>query len=128
MQRTILVLAVIITGLFGPQLAVAQTSAATETQFRFDLEEAQSPHRGPAVEGYLYNHLPWRITNIRLRVESVDPTGQVTAEASGWVMGDVGGGGRGYFFVPVSSRAATYRATVQSFDKIRLEERHFEAP
>jgi len=73
------------------------------------------------VEGYLHNDLPWRITNVRLRVESVDPAGRVTGEAAGWVLGDVAAGGRAYFFVPVSSPAATYRATVESFDKISRE-------
>jgi hypothetical protein len=30
-------------------------------------------------------------------------------------------GGRGYFYVPVSSAASTYRATVLSFDKVAVE-------
>jgi len=38
------------------------------------------------------------------------------------------GGGRGYFFVPVVSPAATYRATVQSFDKVLLEAPPLQAP
>jgi len=44
------------------------------------------------------------------------------------VVGDVEAGGRGWFYVPVSSPAATYRATVQSFDKVALEPRRLEAP
>jgi hypothetical protein len=43
-------------------------------------------------------------------------------------MGDVKAGGRGYFYVPVSSPAKTYRATVQSFDKVTLEAPRVEAP
>jgi len=31
------------------------------------------------------------------------------------------GSSRGYFFVPVSSPAAAYRATVESFDRISRE-------
>jgi hypothetical protein len=69
----------------------------------------------------VYNNLPWRITNVRLRVESVDSAGGVTGETYGWVVGDVKAGGRGYFFVLVSSGAATYRATVESFNKVALE-------
>jgi hypothetical protein len=99
----------------------AEAQQAAENPFRFELEEAQSPFRGRAVEGYVYNNLPWRITNVRLRVENVDPTGVVTGESYGWVVGDVKAGGRGYFFVLVSSRAATYRATVESFNKVALE-------
>jgi hypothetical protein len=99
----------------------AEAQQAAQNPFRFELEEAQSPFRGRAVEGYVYNDLPWRITNVRLRVESMDPTGGVTAESYGWVVGDVKAGGRGYFFVLVPSRAATYHATVESFNKVALE-------
>ena len=79
------------------------------------------------VEGYVSNGLPWRITNVRLRVDSVDASGTVTASASGWVMGDVKAGGRGYCYVPVSA-VKTYRATVQSFDKVAVEAPRVEAP
>jgi hypothetical protein len=44
------------------------------------------------------------------------------------VIGDVKAGGRGYFWVPVSSPAKTYRATVQSFDKVAVEAPRAEAP
>ena len=129
MNRMLLLLALVITTISGPIAADAQTPATDpQSQFRFELEEAPSSHRGRAVEGYVYNNLPWRITNVRLRVETLDPSGTVTGEASGWVIGDVRAGGRAYFFVPVSSPAATYRATVQSFDKVGLEPLRPEAP
>ena len=58
---------------------------------------------------------------MRLRVLSVDPNGTVTNESSGWVVGDVKAGGRSYFYVPVPAHAASYRATVQSFDKVGMK-------
>ena len=117
-----LVLGLLIVGLFGPMVAAAETRVAQEPGlFRFDVEQAAGSHRGPGVEGYLHNGLPWRITNVRLRVESVDPAGKVIGQASGWVLGDVAAGGQGYFFVPVSSPAAAYRVTVESFDRISRE-------
>jgi hypothetical protein len=124
-----LVIGVIAAGILGPVVAKAQMPASeAQSQFRFELEEAPPSHRGRAVEGYVYNNLPWRITNVRVRVECIDPSGAVTAEASGWVVGDVRAGGRAYFFVPVSSRGTTYRATVQSFDKVGPEAPRLEAP
>ena len=63
-----------------------------------------------------------------MRVDGVDANGTVTASASGWVVGDVKAGDRGYFYVPVSSPATTYRAIVQSFDKVAVEAPRFEAP
>lgn len=130
MRKLLVVLGmVVVAALTDAVVAGAQTPAAgTDSQFRFELEEARTPHRGRGVEGYVYNGLPWRITNVRLRVESLDATGTVTGEGSGWVLGDVKAGGRGYFFVLVSPGAATYRATVQSFDRVMLEAPRLEAP
>jgi hypothetical protein len=112
----------LVAGLFGPMVAEAQDAATSAPSlFRFELEEAANAYRGPAVEGYLYNGLGWRIGNVRLRIESVDPAGRVTGQAYGWVLGNVLAGGRAYFFVPVSVPGATYRATVESFDKVSIE-------
>jgi hypothetical protein len=127
MKQSMLTLAMV-TAILAPTVVTAQTSTtSTQGEFRFDLEEASS-HRGHGVEGYVYNGSQWRITNVRLRVESVDPNGAVTNEASGWVVGDVKAGGRAYFYVPVPSHAASYRATVQSFDRVMLETPRTEAP
>jgi hypothetical protein len=85
-------------------------------------------YRGRGVEVYVYNSLPWRITNVHLRIKSVDRSGTVTGEAAGWVLGDVAARGRGYFVVPVHSPAAAYRGTVESFDKVAPEAHRVEAP
>jgi len=128
MKRMLLLFAMMITTIAGAGITLVQTPTAdAQTPFRFELAQADGP-RGLGVEGYVYNGLPWRITNVRLRVDGVDANGTVTASVSGWVMGDVEAGGRGYFYVPVSSAATTYRATVQSFDKIAVEAPRFEAP
>src|SRR5262245_50632081 len=127
-MKTLLLIAMTITTVAGSVVATAQTPVAdAQGPFRFELEQANGP-RGPGVEGYIYNGLPWRITNVRLRVDSVDANGMVTASASGWVVGDVKAGDRGHFYVVVSSPATRYRATVQSFDKVAVEVPRFEAP
>jgi hypothetical protein len=125
MKTMLVFVAMTIAIVAGSVVANAQSPADAQSAFRFDLAQANGP-RGAGVEGYVYNGLPWRITNVRLNVESVDGDGTVTASSSGWVVGDVGAGGRGYFFVLVSSPAKTYRATVQSFDKVTRET--FESP
>ncbi len=72
----------------------AQTKIASDQNpFRFQFEHTES-HRGVAVEGYGYNALPWRITNVRLEVDSIDANGTAVASASGWVLGDVVNRGR----------------------------------
>ena len=121
MNRVLVVLATIATILGTATAASVQTGIASdESPFRFQLEQSQGP-RGLAVEGYVYNALPWRITNVRLQVDSIDGNGTLVASASGWVLGDVPARGRGSFYVPVSAPAATYRASVQRFDKVMLE-------
>ena len=83
-----------ITTIAGSVVAKVQTPTAdAQASFRFELAQADGP-RGLGVEGYVSNGLPWRITNVRLRVDSVDASGTVTASASGWVMGDVKAGSR----------------------------------
>jgi hypothetical protein len=121
MNRLLLVLGMLVTIVAVSVVSNAQTAAGDEhSQFRFEFQQTES-HRGLAVEGWAYNGLPWRITNVRVRVDSVDTNGTVIASAAGWVLGDVNAGGRGYFYVPVSSPAPTYRVSVQSFDKVAPE-------
>lgn len=84
--------------------------------FEIELEEATGTPRGPGVEGYVHNRRLYRIGNVLLRVEILDASGQRIGESFGWVLGNVPPGGRAYFFVPVSTRGATYRANVQSYD------------
>jgi hypothetical protein len=63
-------------------------------------------HRGVAVDGYVCNALPWRITNVRLQIDSIDANRTLVASVSGWVVGHVPAGGRAYFrmMTPASRR------------------------
>jgi hypothetical protein len=117
----LLVFALVATTLGTPIVPSAQTGMAIDqSPFGFQYEETRTP-RGVGVEGYVYNATSWRITNVRLRVDSLDENGTLIASASGWVLGDVPAGGRSYFYVPVSAPAATYRTSVQEFHKVMLE-------
>jgi hypothetical protein len=128
MNRMLLALSIGVTILGTATATTAQTAIAeAERPFRFPFEETDGP-RGLAVEGYVYNALPWRITNVRLRVDSIDENGTVVASAWGWSLGDVVAGSRGYFYVPVAAKAAAYRASVQGFNSVRLERPAPQAP
>lgn len=128
MNRLLVVFAIVATTLGTPTVPRAQTAIASDqSPFGFQYEQTQTP-RGVGVEGYVYNALPWRITNVRLQVDSLDANGTLIASASGWVVGDVPAGGRGYFYVPVSAPAAMYRATVQTYNKVMLEAPAPQAP
>lgn len=120
LMNRIWLLSVMTLAAIGGAGAPPAETATADAPFRFELAQTDS-HRGLGVEGYLYNGLPWRISNVRIRVDSVDTNGAVTASASGWVLGDVKAGGRGYFYVSVPAPATTYHASVQSFDKVAVE-------
>ena len=127
MKRMLLVFAIVATTL-GTTVPSAQTAIASDQgAFGFQYEETRT-HRGVGVEGYVYNALPWRITNVRLQVDSLDANGTLIASDSGWVVGDVPAGGRSYFYVPVAAPAATYRASVQTYNKVMLEAPTPQAP
>ena len=128
MRKMLLVFAIVGTTLETPTTPRAETVlAADESPFGFQYEETRS-HRGLGVEGYVSNALPWRITNVRLQVDSLDLNGSLIASASGWVVGDVPAHGRGYFYVRVAAPAATYRPSVQTFDRVMLEAPAPQAP
>jgi hypothetical protein len=129
MKRILLVLLTLIVTTVGmASVSSAQTSTVPDqTPFRFEMERTQG-YRGAAVQGWVHNALPWRITNVRLQVDSIDTNGTLLASVSGWVVGDVVAGGRGYFYVPVSGEADTYRARVLGFHKVMLEAPSFQAP
>ena len=121
MNGLVVALATIVMTIGTATGAAAQTAIISDqSPFQFQFEQTTTP-RGVGVEGYVYNALPWRITNVRVQVDSVDAAGTVIASASGWVLGDLAVGGRGYFYVPISAQSPTYRPSVQTFDKVMLE-------
>ena len=72
----------------------------------FQVEVAPRPGGGrPAVEGY------W-LSDVRVRVEVLNADGIAVEEASGWVVGNIRPGGRGYFAViSESSRRPPLRSS-----------------
>ena len=98
--------------------ALKQTFELINSQL-YAVEErirAQARAFDPAVEGYVGNDGPLRLTNVRLRVDVLGTDGTAVAHAFGWVIGDVTPGGRGYFVVPVPTPGTAYRVSVLSFD------------
>ena len=128
MNRVLVVFVTMATILGTATAAKAETAIAGDnSSFSFEFQQSEGP-RGLAVEGYVYNALPWRITNVQVQVDSIDLNGTLVASASGWVLGDVAARGRGYFYVPVSAHAVRYRPAVQRFDKVMREVPAPEAP
>ena len=70
----------------------------------------------PALEGYVYNDGPYRVTNVRLKVAALDAKGVVIEDVMGRVEGDIAARSRGYFIVTMTRTASSHRVTVVSFE------------
>lgn len=108
----------------APALPVAAAElqpqmAGWERNFNVTWQAAQ--YRGkPVVEGYVNNVSPYSTRSIRVLVDSLDATGNVTSQQIAWVPGDLLGGSRLFFQVPAAP-APAYRVRVFSYDRIELD-------
>jgi len=98
-------------------LVVIFLGTAAEAQ-GFQIESAPRTSGKPAVEGYVYNEGSGWLSDVRVRVEVLDADGKTVEEAIGWVSGNVGPRGRGYFLVRVKRLGTAYRVSVYSFDRV----------
>ena len=100
--------------------AVAQDSGfgagrPEDRYFRID-SAVVSGHRGPQVEGYVYNVYDAEATRVRLRVEPVDGAGQRLEPRTAYVPLDVPGRGRAFFTAPVPAGTVSARVSVLNFE------------
>ena len=106
----------------GAGLLVSPASArAPEAAGGFFRAEWSVPALPPAcakIEGYVYNDSSLRVTDVRLRVASLDTAGRAVGQTMGWVIGDIPPSGRAYFEIPLATPAAAYAVTVVSFDVV----------
>jgi hypothetical protein len=100
----------------GPAAAgVPETDAEL---FRVEWSASDASPTAVRLEGYVYNDSRDLVTNVRLRIVSLDGGGRAVAETFSWVFGDVPAGGRTDFAVPFTAPATTYRVTVVGFDRV----------
>jgi len=98
--------------------AEAQELAAAGGFFRAAWSVPPLPRSLTKIEGYIYNDSRLWVTDVRLRIVSLDRAGHAVGETSGWVFGDIPAGSRAYFAVPLTEPASTYGVTVISFDVV----------
>ena len=86
----------------------------------FTVQWQADERRGkPIVSGYVTNTSGWSMRKVRVRVESLDSAGAVTATHIGYVNGDVTAGSRLYYEVAVGAKAPSYRVSVLSFELVQ---------
>lgn len=115
MRHTVVMLCALAMVLCAPAVTVA-LSASPITELRVEWE--QVPHRrGALVRGYVYNQHQMRAENVRLRVEQLDADARPIATRTVWVTGTIPYRDRGYFEVAVPAAGASYRVSIESYDR-----------
>ena len=104
-------------------LAIAPASAWSQTYRVYGAEryftltwEPGTYHGRPTVAGYVTNEWGIAAANVRLLIEMLDSSGQVTESVIGYVHGFVLPGTHVYFEVFVPTNAPAYRVAVLSWD------------
>jgi hypothetical protein len=111
----VLLLGALSLALFTAAASAQAPSPDAERYFRVEIEPDLVPRGGWAIQGYVHSQHTYRVGGVRLKAEVLDPAGQVVAHSFGWVAGDVPAGGRGYFYIHIPQRGASYRVVVLSF-------------
>jgi hypothetical protein len=79
--------------------------------------EAGASGAGQLVSGYVRNTSPYDLANVRVLVEVLDAGGLVIEQRLRSIPGELRGGGRVYFDVPVPA-APSYRVRVFSYERL----------
>ena len=82
-----------------------------ERYFTLQWEAADRSGR-PTVRGTILNDFGVPAQKIRVLVDSLDAAGGVTAQTIGYVPGELTGGTRAYWEVPVPARATAYHVAI----------------
>jgi hypothetical protein len=104
--------------------AAAQTEAEVARLLRVEWEAPADAFGPPRLAGVIYNESPYRIGSVRLRVQTLDASGQVLRESLAWVYVTVPARGRAPFSLRRPRDAERFRLGVESFVLIAREEIH----
>ncbi len=116
MTRALAIL-ILVVGLLAAGAARAEILGRTQDQgLRAEWSVEQTKRGRPQISGYVYNERDQWAATVRLLVEALDATGQVTGSGIGYVYGDVPPRSRAYFEVPVPAQGASYRITIRAVD------------
>ena len=73
-----------------------------------------------SIKGSVFNDSPYRVTDVRLQVEGLDPDRQPVGHLLVWAFGDIAPGGETSFVAEPVPGAVSYRITVVSYDLVSL--------
>lgn len=92
--------------------------AASTVDPRIRLDWLVGAARGgrPVIQGHVYNDYGRPASDVRLLVETLDPSGAVIARHVGFIRGVVQLNDRAYFELPIRAPGASYRVSVTALD------------
>ena len=98
---------------------VGQTDEGAQRWFRVSWAP---PTEGvvSSIKGSVFNDSPYRVTDVRLQVEGLDPDRQPVGQTLVWAFGDIAPGGETSFVAEPVPGAVSYRITVVSYDLVSL--------
>ena len=98
-----------------PAATVAFSPTPVE-DLRIDWEQIARGERA-IIRGYVYNQHQMRAENVRVRVEQLDAAARPVLVRTTYVIGTIPYRDRGYFELAVPVAGATYRLSIESFDR-----------
>jgi hypothetical protein len=110
------VLAALLIGLGAGQTRAQVQARSVDSDLRVEGTDSEDRRGRPVVSGYVYNQRAGSYAvSVRLRVDALDGSGQVTGSTVGYVLGEVPPSNRSYFEIKAPAKAASYRVTIESF-------------
>jgi hypothetical protein len=101
----------------APVPAQALGAASTvDPRIRLDWQVGAARGGRPVIQGYVYNDYGRPASDVRLLVETLDPSGAVIARHVGFIRGVVQLNDRAYFELPIRAPGASYRVSVTALD------------
>jgi hypothetical protein len=110
----------------GLALALLATTAwaqAAERTPQFRVTWAPPADGLPTtIKGTVFNDSPYRVTDVRLRVEGLDADHHSVGRRLAWAIGDIGPRGETFFVAEPLPGAVSYEITVVSYDLVSLDQ------
>ncbi len=99
----------------NPSSTTATLTAGREQHFTIEWAAAEQGPNTRRVSGYVYNQHGETATQMRALAQALDTNGAVVGQRITYVLGGVGGFGRGYFDVPNLPATPAYRVSVWDY-------------
>ena len=99
-----------------PIQTLGLAASFSDDRFRVEWQTAQTKAGAPLIVGFVENSRSSGVSNVRLRVETLDAQGTVIGTATAFAPGYLGGRSRTSFQAPLQRTGPGYRVSVIGWD------------